>query len=155
MIHALTYSVVEHLRNQVPEVGGRVVWMYDGVALTGRKKPFVTVEQLVDTNAVLAAGRNDYTETYAFQIGIRARSVGERSKLSYAVTQALRQSEIPFYDTSWSAPVLTSQTFVTDVNAVTPLPAENANDDTDRHRAYIDISITINRTNYDGLNFTQ
>lgn len=155
MIHALTYSVIEHLRDQVPEVGGRVLWRYDGLQLTGREKPFIVVEQLADNNALLAAGRRDYTETYALQIAVHARSVDERSRLSYNVAQALRQPAIPFYDTSGALPVLTELTFVVDVTAITPIPVENVENETDYHRAYIDAEITIYRTNYDGLNFTQ
>lgn len=155
MIHALTYSIVEHLRNQIPEVGDRVIWRYDGVELTGREKPFITVEQLVDTSETLAAGRRDYSETFALQIGVFTRNVGERSQLSYSVAQALRQTNIPFYDTSGPAPILTSQTFVADVTDITPMPPEDINDETNRHRIYIDVEITYYRVNQNGLTFTQ
>lgn len=155
MIHAFTYSIVEHLRNQIPEIGGRAIWKYDGVTLTGREKPFITVEQLVDTNEAIAAGRRDYSETLALQVGVFTRSVAERSQLSYAVAQALRQTHIPFYDTSGAAPILTSQTFVADVTDITPMPPEDINDETNRHRVYIDVEIAYLRTNNDGLAFTQ
>lgn len=155
VILALTYSVIEHIRDQVPEVGGRVLWRYDGLQLTGREKPFVVVEQLTDTNALLAAGRQDYAETYALQIAVHARSVDERSRLSYKVVEALRQPEIAFYDTSGTQPVMTDQTFVVDVTQIMPMPVADVENETDYHRAYIDAEITIYRKNQDGLNFTQ
>lgn len=155
MIHALTYSIVEHLRDQIPEVSERVIWRYDGAILTGRVKPFITVEQLTDVNAAIAAGRRDYAETLALQIGVYTRSAAERSKLSYTITQALRQAEIPFYDTSGATPILKGRTFVVDVNAITPITPEDVNDDTNKHRAYIDAEITYYRINNDGLTFTQ
>jgi dipeptidase len=154
LIHAITYSIIEHLRDKIPEVGGRVIWIYDGVTLTGREKPFITVAQLIDTSALLNAGRRDFAETYAFQIGIRARSTDERSRLSYKVAEELR-TPIALYDTRGTSAVLTDKTFVIDVNTITPITVDAVENETDYHHAYIDAEVLIYRTNKDGLNFTQ
>lgn len=153
MIHALTYSIVEHLKASIPDVAQRVVWLYDGVTLTGKVKPFITVEQLVNNGAVMAAGRRDYSQTYALQIGAYTRSVAERSKLPEVIERALREP-IPLYNTDGASPVLTTQTFAASVTSITPIIPEDVNDETNKHRAYLDVEITY-YVNSDGLTFTQ
>lgn len=149
------FSIVKHLASEIPDVSGRVVWMYDGVTLTGREKPLLTVEHIAGASELLAAGREDFAETYTFQVGIRARTATERERLSYAVAEALRERDITFYDTTGPEPVDTGQKFVVDVTDVTPMPADDIESDTDRHRTYIDAEVTIYRVNKDGLNFSQ
>lgn len=154
MNHALTYSIVAYLKSQVFAVSNRVYWMYDGITLTDKTKPFVTVEQLATGNELLAAGRTAYEEVHAWTIGIRARTVAERTTLAETVRTALRQS-VPFYDTSGASPVLTASTFVIDVGDTVPIPQEDNASETDKHRAYIDVTVTVYRTNGSGLTFSQ
>ncbi|TCM89602.1 hypothetical protein EV294_11267 [Paenibacillus sp. BK033] len=153
MIHAITYAIVEHLKASIPDVAQRVIWLYDGVSLTGRTKPFITVDQLINTGNAVAAGRRDYQQTYALQIGVYTRSVAERSKLPEVITKALREP-IPLYDTDGTAPVLTTQTFNADVTGITPISPEDVNDETNKHRAYLDVEIRYYLDN-NGLTFTQ
>ena len=152
MLHALTYSIIKHLDTQVTELT-EVVWMYDGVSLTGRVKPFSTVEQMPEASDDIAAGRTDFEEVYRFQIGLHANSVSERSKISEKVKSALRQTNITFYDTTGPTPV-SAGFFVCDVNAVTPIPVEDSADNTNKHRVYFDVGVTIYRGNND-VTFTQ
>ncbi|GMK47653.1 hypothetical protein PghCCS26_47830 [Paenibacillus glycanilyticus] len=153
MIHAITYSIVEHLKANIPDVAQRVVWLYDGVTLTGRVKPFITVDQLVNNGEVVAAGRRDYQQIYALQIGVHTRSVGERSKLPEVIERALR-GPIPLYDTDGATPVLTAQSFTASVTRITPISPEDVNDETNKHRAYLDVEIKY-YVDSDGLTFTQ
>lgn len=155
MRHALTYSLIDHLRTQVPEVSGRVTWMYDGVSLTGTEKPFLTIESITENDVLLAAGRRDFAETYAWQIGVRARSMAERERLTETVKTALRQRDIPFVDTRGGAPAESGQTFVADVIRTVPMPSDNMANETDRHRTYVDVEVSLQRINGDGLNFEQ
>lgn len=152
MLHAITFSIIKHLDTQVTELT-EVVWMYDGISLTGKVKPFSTVEQMAEESELLAAGRTDFDETYRFQIGLHANSVSQRSTLSEKVKTALRQPNITFYDTSGPAPV-SAGFFVCDVNAVTPIPVEDSADNTNKHRVYFDVEVTIYRSNGDEV-FTQ
>jgi hypothetical protein len=153
MNHALTYSIITFLKAQMSEVSGRVTWIYDGVTLTGTTKPFATVEQLTDGNEMINAGRTDFEERYAWQVGVRTTSVAERTKLAEKVRDKLRSARIPLYDTSGATPALTAATFVVDVGTIAPMPVEDVNNDTDKHRAYIDVEVTGYR-NADG-SFTQ
>ncbi|MGM0836043.1 MAG: hypothetical protein ACQEV7_07790 [Bacillota bacterium] len=152
MQHAITYSIIEHLRNQVPEAS-EVIWVYDGVSLSNRVKPFLTVEQMQTDNELLAAGRTDYGETYRFQIGLRARNISERSRLSDVMLHVLRQPNIPLLDTRVSpSPVI--GVFVCDVPAVTPMQSEDLSNETDKHRVYFDVEVEIQRVNGE-FNITQ
>jgi hypothetical protein len=153
VLHSLTYSIIDHIQNTVPDVGD-VVWLYDGVSLTDRAKPFVTVEQLTEESTAIATGRLDYGETYHFQIGLRATSVSERSRLSESLKQTLRQPDIPFLDTTGPTPV-SAGFFVAEIDAVTPMPSDDLTNETDKHLVYFDVSIEVYRVNGNGLDYTQ
>lgn len=156
MNHALTFSLISHLRTQVPEVSNRVMWIYDGVTLSDTEKPFLSMESITSPqNAVIAAGRTDYSERYTWQVGVRARSMAERERLIETVISALRQRNIEFIDTRTNPPTASTQVFVVDVIRAVPMPSDDASNDTDKHRAYIDVECEIYRVNSDGLNFTQ
>lgn len=141
MLHGLTYSVISHLRAKVRDLND-VVWLYDGVSLTGRPKPFATVEQMQTNAELLAAGRLDYDDTFRFQIGLRARSVSERSRLTDEIKNALRQPHITLLDTS-AATAKEAGFFDVEVTAITPMPIESASDETNKHRVYFDVEISV------------
>lgn len=152
MLHAITYSIIEHLRNQVPEATS-VIWMRDGVKLTGEVKPFLTVEQMPTGNELLAAGRRDYSEIYRFQVGLRARNISERSLLTDVVLNVLRQPNIPLLDTrQFPSPEI--GVFVCDVTSVTPITSDDISDETNYHRVYFDVAVEIQRVNGE-YKFTQ
>lgn len=145
MLHALTFSIINHLKTQVKELTD-VVWIYDGVDLTGREKPFSVVEQMPEASTLLASGREDYEETYRFQVGLYARSISERTKLSESVKNALRQPKITLLDTSVIPPTI-SGVFICDVTAVTPIPIDELANETNKHRVYLDVEVSIYRAN--------
>lgn len=127
--------------------------MFDGIVLTDKVKPFAVVEQMREYDDQIAAGRKDYEDAFGFQIGLYANSVSERSILSEKIKRAIRHDNIPFYDTSGSTPI-SAGFFVCDLNMVTPIPAEDSADNTNKHRIYFDVDVTVYR-NYDGNTFTQ
>lgn len=151
MLHAITYSLIRHLREQVPALT-EVVWFYDGISLTGKVKPFVVVEHLAEQNEVLAAGRNDYEEIYRLQIALRANSESELSKTSETVKSALR-NQITFYNTDSPTPISEGY-FYADLDAYTRIKDADSTNETDRHRGYFDVSIELYREN-GASNFTQ
>ncbi|GGF88472.1 hypothetical protein [Paenibacillus abyssi] len=150
MQHSLTYSVIEHIKAQVPNVSNRVYWLYDGVTLTDKVKPFVTVEPTVNSSRSLHFGRLDYEETYVFTIGIRATSASELARLGDIVRTALRQPNITLYDTQSSVPTVLG-VFYCSVGGTIPMPAENVSDETSKHRCYMDVEVTIYRRNGSSL----
>lgn len=153
MLHALTYSIISHLKTQIPEAT-EVVWMRDGVVLTDIVKPFLNVEQMSEISSVLSSGRTDFEETYRFQVGLFANSMSERSKLSDVVKSVLRQKNIPLLNTSVNPPT-EAGVFICDVLNVTPMTNDDISNDTNNHRVYLDIEVTAYVRNGDGINFTQ
>jgi hypothetical protein len=141
MLHEITYSIVAHLKAELPVLKD-VVWVYDGISLSGRAKPFATVEQMQSGHEVLASGRTDYDDTYRFQIGLMATSVSERSRLSDAMLKVLRQPHIALYSTSRLPPSVAGF-FDCDVLAVTPMPVETVTDETNKHRVYLDVEVSV------------
>jgi hypothetical protein len=141
MLHAIQHSIIEHLRESVAELKD-VVWMYDGIVLTGRVKPYVTVEQMQDNTTVLAKERAYYEVIYRFQIGLTANSAGERTKVQETVRKALLNPKITLYNTD--GPRSTDAGFFyCDVTAVTPMPVDATADDTSKHRVYFDVEIPM------------
>jgi hypothetical protein len=141
MLHEITYSIITHLKAQISELND-VVWMYDGVSLTGRAKPFASVEQMPSGHELLASGRTTYDDAYRFQIGLMATSVSERTKLSDKMKNTLRQPNIALLDTSQFPPP-EAGFFNCDVLAVTPMPVESAADETNKHRVYLDVEVSV------------
>lgn len=146
MLHELTYSIITHLKTQVPEFTD-VVWIFDGVSLSGKTKPFGTVEQMQSNNEILAKEREYYATTYRFQIGLHASTIGERSKLQDRVRTALLQPDIELLDTSQPFPLPTVGFFYCDVTAEVPIPVESVSDETNKHRVYFDVEVYVQSKN--------
>jgi hypothetical protein len=139
LLHEITYSIIAHLKAQVMELND-VVWMYDGVSLTGRAKPFASVEQMPSNTNVIAKERSYYETTYRFQIGLYAESVSQRSRLEDSIRRALLQPNITLLNTSQFPPT-EAGFFYCDVMASTPMPVESATDETNKHRLYFDVGV--------------
>lgn len=142
MLHALQYSIIRHLNENVAELQS-VEWFRDGLSLTGKARPFAVVEHMADLNELLAAGRRDYQEYYRWQVAVRANSEGELAKLKETIQQALRK-EITLYNTNGPAPI-SAGFFYVDVNAFTPIRSDDPTNETDSHRGYFDISVELER----------
>lgn len=128
--------------------------MYDGMSLSDKKKPYAVVEQMREFSSNIASGRRDYEETFNFQIGVYAKSGSDRTRLSEKLKRALKSEQIPFFDTSGSAPVSVGF-FVCDITFITPMRVEDSGDNTNKHRVYFDIEISVYRNNGDEISFTQ
>lgn len=151
MLYGLALSIRMHLASSVT-AAKEVVLMRDGITLSGRAKPFLTVEALGDTGFVLSAGHRSYEEEYPFQIGIRASNIGELLKLQGTVKELLRDpAGIPLYDDD---AVATGKRVVVDVQGFTPMTNDDTSNDSDNHRGYLDISVTLLR-NVGSTEFTQ
>jgi hypothetical protein len=145
MIHSLTYSIIAHLKSQVTELTD-VVWIYDGVSLSKKAKPFGTVEQMQANTNVIAKERSYYETTYRFQVGLHADTISERSKLQERVKLALLQPNITYFDTREPTPSANGF-FYCDVLSEVPVPVESATDETNKHRVYFDVEIYVQRKN--------
>lgn len=151
MEYGLTLSIRQFLDVYVPEAN-EVVLIRDGITLTGKAKPFLTVEYLGDDNESLSAGRTSYEETYRFQVGIRARDIAELLKMQGKVKTLLRRPDgIILYD---DTAVATDKRFVVSVDGFTPIKNDDTSSDSENHRGYFDISVTLYRDTGDSA-FTQ
>lgn len=140
MLHALQYSIITHLKS-ISELT-EVVWMYDGVSLTGKTKPFATVEQMQDNMEIIAKEREYYETIYRFQIGLMAKSVSDRAKLQEKIRKALLQPNIQLFNTDGPTPT-SAGFFYCDVTAVTPIPVEDIADETNKHKVYFDVEVPV------------
>jgi hypothetical protein len=145
MINNLTYSIITHLKTQVTELTD-VVWIYDGISLTSKVKPFSTVEQMQANTSVIAKERSYYETIYRFQVGLHANTITERSKIQEKVKTALLQPNITYLDTSGPSPSTTGF-FYCDVLSEVPVPVESVTDQTNKHRVYFDVEVFIQRKN--------
>lgn len=141
MLHAIQYSLIRHIDETVPELTS-VVWIYDGVSLSGKAKPFSTVEQMPDDTTILAKERAYYETIYRFQIGLMAKTSAERAKLQEKIRKTLLQPNIPLFNTDGPTPV-SAGFFYCDVTAVTPMPLEDLADETNKHKVYFDVEIAM------------
>jgi hypothetical protein len=145
MIHNLTHSIIAHLKAQVSELTD-VVWIYDGVSLSKKAKPFGSVEQMQANTNVITKEREYYETTYRFQVGLYAKSISERSKIQEKVKTALLQPNITYFDTSGPSPNANGF-FYCDVTSEVPVPVESATDETNKHRVYFDVEVYVQRKN--------
>lgn len=145
MIHSLTHSIITHLKTQVSELTD-VIWIYNGISLSQKVKPFGTVEQMQANTVVATKEREYYETTYRFQVGLYAKSVSQRSKLQESIKLALLKPEIPYLDTNRPSPQA-SGFFYCDVLSEVPIPVESVTDETNKHRLYFDVEVFIQRKN--------
>lgn len=151
MIYGFALSLRKFLEDYTPEAK-EVVLMRDGVTLTNRQKPFLTVEYLGSSDELLASERTSYEEEYLFQVGIFANSIAERLKLEGKVKTLLRRPDgIIHYNDSLED---TGRRFNVDVSDFTPMTNDDTSNDTINNRGYFDVSITIYR-NTGETEFTQ
>lgn len=140
MDYGITLSIRQFLATYMPEVT-QVVLMRDGVTLTGRTKPFITVKYLGTEDEPMSAGRQSYETIIRYQIGIHAEDVSQMLKLASKTKTLTRRSDgIVRYDDS---AVATEDRFYVDVSGFTPIDNDSTSEDTDNHRGYFDASVTI------------
>lgn len=144
MLHELTYSLIRHLKDHVPKLT-EVVWEYSGVSLDDKEKPFASVYALETGNENLSKERLYYEEDYRFQIGLYTETHSELARLSSEMKNALRQPEITLYDTSDEKPEKSGY-FYADLRSETPIPPDELEDETRRHRIYYDVRVTVQQT---------
>lgn len=113
--------------------------IYDGYKLP-EMRPLVTIEPMQNNYASLSKQREAIQSIYRFQIGLRANNAVELVQLQERITNAFLFEKIPYFNTQVSVdePV---GFFVVDLTAVVPMPAEDINKHSERHKVYFDIEI--------------
>lgn len=141
MLFEIMLSLRLYLSEQIPEAT-KVQMIYDGVSLKGLDKPFITLEDYATPMSLMAAGRKSYSETYNIQLGVFAEDYEGRLLLQEKVKTALLGNPIPLYDETFT---LTDQSFYCEMSDFTPIGSDDMADDTNKFRAYADVSVEILR----------
>lgn len=151
MEFGLTLSIRQFLDVYMPEAT-EVVLIRDGVTLSNRVKPFLTVEYLGDESGTISAGHKSYEETYHFQIGIRANTINELLKLKEKTKTLLRRPDgiVRYTDDA----VATDERFIVHVTGFTPIKNDDTSSESENHRGYLDAHVTLYRDTGDTA-FTQ
>ena len=121
------------------ELGLRADWVYDGYGMP-LDKPFITIETLTDERIILSKQREAVQVIDHLQIGYHATCIVDRTKQSEKIARLLTFKKIPYFDTDKSVdePV---GFFVVDLTVVVPMPAEDINKHSERHKVYFDVEI--------------
>lgn len=138
MQHEIQHSLITHLRSKF--TGVTVVWVFDGVALP-TVKPFITVEQMQNNNAILSKGRESIETILRFQVGLYAKSSTEKARMQSEIADAINFERITLYQTLQS-PATAVGFFDAFVTNVVPIPAEATEGETNKHRVYFDVEVT-------------
>lgn len=134
----LQHSLRLHLASVT---GLTVVWMMDGVKLPADgSKPFMTIEQMQNNNRKLSKGREAFETIYRFQIGLRADTATNRSRLQDVIKRSLHFDNVPYIDLAQS-PATVSGFFNTNLTGEVPISADSVADKSSYHRVYFDVEI--------------
>jgi hypothetical protein len=143
MNYDVTYSLRVALENEVPELND-VVLMRDGVTLTGRPKPFATVQYLQGGGDLVSAGRTSYVDTYRFQIGVFANDVSELHRLETKIrNDVIREPyghDLYVFNEVTGVFDLTTDTFTLSDDGFTPISNDDSSDETYANHGYFDVA---------------
>lgn len=138
MVYGIVLSIRQFLDLYMPEAS-EVVLMRDGVTLSGRAKPFLSVEYLGEQSDLVAAGRTSYEDIELFQVGVHADNYGELLRLQGKTKNLLRRPDgIEMYDDEGTA---TGERFTLNVSGFTPITNDDTSNETENHRGYFDVSV--------------
>ncbi|PGC86519.1 hypothetical protein [Bacillus toyonensis] len=132
-INDVMYALKKSLDEFAP-----TTWVYDGVSLTGKAKPFLTIESL--TGTIERYSKDNYARNHLIQIGVYSDTVSNRNELQDRIIDRLERRPIDLYDTSLKAPTLVGFLYA-EVSSFEPIPQEDGTQVTAKHRSFITITI--------------
>ena len=132
----LTVSLQQFLRDKT-DIQTDIV--YDGYEYSSIR-PLITIEQMQNNYEYNVKGREAVETIYRWQIGLHASNVIERGKRQEDISDILIFNDIPYFDYNKSAdePV---GFFDVQINAVTPMPADDIAKHNVRHTVYFDVEL--------------
>lgn len=120
----------------------------DGMALTGKPKPFATIQPRIMTGESIAAGRDSYEKEYRFQIGIFATSSSKRADFFEAMeAMFLAKEGIPVFNDP-------TKRIYFDITEYTPMYSDDNSNETYQHHGYFVVTARV-LTDASGVGFTQ
>ncbi|RWQ69804.1 hypothetical protein [Bacillus cereus] len=132
-VNDVMYSLKKALEEFAP-----TTWIYDGVSLTGKAKPFLTVESL--TGTIDRYSKDNYARNHLIQIGVYSDTVSNRNELQDKIIDRLERRPIDLYNTSAKAPKLIGFLYA-EVSSCEPIPQADVTQVTAKHLSFITIRI--------------
>lgn len=132
MLNDIMYSSKKVLEEFAP-----TTWLFDGVSISGKPKPFLTIESLIAT--IDRYSKDNYAKDQLIQIGVYSDTVSNRNTLQDQIIDRLERRPIDLYDTS-STPTLVGFLYV-EVQSCEPIPQGDETEVTAKHRSYITVTI--------------
>ena len=132
----LTVSLQQFLRDKT---GIQTDIVYDGYEYSS-VRPLITIEQMQNNYEYNVKGREAVETIYRWQVGLHASNVIERGKRQEDISDILIFNDIPYfdYDKPNDEPV---GFFDVEINAVTPMPADDIAKHSVRHTVYFDVEL--------------
>ncbi|WMW41346.1 hypothetical protein RE433_29280 (plasmid) [Bacillus cereus] len=132
-VNDVMYSLKKALEEFAP-----TTWIYDGVSLTGKAKPFLTVESL--TGTIDRYSKENYARNHLIQIGVYSDTVSNRNELQDKIIDRLERRPIDLYNTSAKVPKLIGFLYA-EVSSCEPIPQTDVAQVTAKHLSFITIRI--------------
>ncbi|PFJ15018.1 hypothetical protein COD67_07830 [Bacillus cereus] len=132
-VNDVMYSLKKSLEEFAP-----TTWVYDGVSLTGKAKPFLTIESL--TGTIDRYSKENYARNHLIQIGVYSDTVSNRNEIQDRIIDRLERRPIDLYDTSLKVPTLIGFLYA-EVLSCEPIPQGDATQVTAKHLSFITIRL--------------
>lgn len=132
-VNDIMYSLKKSLEGFAP-----TTWVYDGVSLTGKAKPFLTIESL--TGTIDRYSKDNYTRNHLIQIGVYSDTVSNRNELQDRIIDRLERRPIDLYNTISKVPKLVGFLYA-EVSSCEPIPQADVTQVTAKHLSFITIMI--------------
>jgi len=97
MLNDVMYSLKKLL-----DVFAPTTWIYDGVSVSGKDKPFITIEDLSGT--ISRYSKENFSRNHLIQVGVYADKIFDRNDLQDRIINRFEKSSIDLFDTSKKNP---------------------------------------------------
>ncbi|HGN6580731.1 TPA: hypothetical protein ACKUPG_004444 [Bacillus cereus] len=133
MLNDVMYSLKKLL-----DVFAPTTWIYDGVSVSGKDKPFITIEDLSGT--ISRYSKENFSRNHLIQVGVYADKVFDRNDLQDRIINRFEKGSIDLYDTSKKNPERIGL-FYAEVKNFEPLSQKDVEVLTAKHLSFITIAI--------------
>ncbi|PGS78402.1 hypothetical protein COC69_15505 [Bacillus cereus] len=133
MLNDVMYSLKKSLDFFAP-----TTWIYDGVSVSGKDKPFITIEDL--SGKIDRFSKENFSRDHLIQVGVYADKVFDRNDLQDKLINRFEKGSIYLYDTSKKNPERIGF-FNAKVKDFEPLSQKDVEILTAKHLSFITITI--------------
>ncbi|WP_095021645.1 hypothetical protein [Bacillus thuringiensis] len=133
MLNDVMYSLKKLL-----DVFAPTTWIYDGVSVSGKDKPFITIEDLSGT--ISRYSKENFSRNHLIQVGVYADKIFDRNDLQDRIINRFEKGSMDLYDTSKKNPERIGF-FNAEVKNFEPLSQKDVEILTAKHLSFITITI--------------